>query len=426
MRALTDTAFLSLLFPAALLCSLLFRHFFGERGAKAVLIVAGLFGVYLSDGLTAWLPGIMIVLTCVLAAVSGKTGERAKKIWGGLCCLLFAGMRILHVSGTAGFAFLVVEIVICCFSGESCLSGKRDAFDTALCLTFFPAYTSGPVRKTGTFRFMTSPDALSLEEGLRRICIGMGKKMLIAENIYCLTAAGGAAGSALGGMLVFLFSALYVYYDFSGYTDIALGMAKCLGFPLPENFNQPFRALSVRDFWRRWHIPLSSFLRDYVYIPLGGSRKGNARAVISTLAVFGATVLWHGLTLPYLLFGLWHALFVILEQRNLLKTKTWPRFLRRIYTLWVVLTGFVFFLCPDASAILRFLSPGCIVGAAAVSVLSPVTVLSALMAIGLIFFEEQLFRVRGIKGTLLCALILLLSLMHRAGAGYMPFLYGGF
>ncbi len=426
MRALTDNAFLSLLFPAALLCSLLFRHFFGEKGAKAVLLGAGLFGVYLSDGPAAWLPGLLFGFTCAVAAVSGKTGERLKKIWGVLCCLLFLGMRIFHVSGTAGFAFLTVEIVIFCFSQETDLGGKRGAFDTALCLTYFPAYTSGPVRKTGSFRFMSAPDAVSLEEGIQRICIGMGKKMLIAENIYSLTAAGRASGSAFGNLLVFLFSALYVYYDFSGYTDVALGMARCLGFPLPENFRQPFRALSVRDFWRRWHIPLSSFLRDFVYIPLGGSRKGNVRAVISTLAVFGATVLWHGLTLPYLLFGMWHALFVILEQRNLLKTKAWPPFLSRIYTLSVVLTGFVFFLCPDASAVIRFLSPGCFVGAAAVSVLSPITVLGALMAIGLLFFEERLFRVRGTKGYVLCALILLLSLMHRAGAGYMPFLYGGF
>lgn len=422
MMTLTDPAVFSILFPAALLCSLLIRRFFGEKGAKAVLLAAGLCGICLTDGRAAWLPGGLVIVTCAVIALPGK-GHLARA-WGVLCCLGFFLMRAFHIPGTTGFAFLIVEIVVCCM-GKRQAGGLSAAADTALCMTFFPAYSSGPVRRPDAFRHMERPTADALSEGLMRLCIGFGKKMLIAENIRCLTAAGQMPGSLPGSLTALLFSALYVYYDFSGYTDMALGMAGCLGFPLPENFRKPFFASSVRDFWRRWHIPLSGFLRDHVYIPLGGSRKGPARACLNTLCVFAATILWHGLTVPYLCFGLWHALFVILEQRKILQPDRWSRAARHIYTLFVVLMGFFFFLSPDASALAGFLLPEGSPAAFAVY-LSPIVLLSAAAAIALLFAEGRMRRLpEGLRWAL-CLIVLILSLMHRAGAGYMPFLYGTF
>lgn len=428
MMNVTDRLFLSAFFPAVLLLSWPARRFFGDRGLKAVLLAAGFVFVCLANGDSCCLPCLLILLACVFSVLAAGGKPLPLRLFGAGCCLLFLVFRILGVDTPAGFGFLIVEITLCAFGKESEKTDPplRRGLDTALCLTFFPAYQSGPVRTPGLFRASSPVTADDLFKGLMRLCVGLGKKMLIAENIYPLTAAGSLPGSLLGNLTAFLFSALYVYYDFSGYTDMALGLAACLGFQLPENFDRPFRAGSIRDFWKRWHMTLSGFLRDFVYIPLGGSRRGDFRTCLNTLAVFLVTVLWHGLTVPFLCFGLWHALFVILEKRGILAAKSWPSSLRRLYTLFVILTGFVFFMAPDGAGLLRCLCPGCLSSPVFPAALSPLTLIAACASILLLCLEGRLARLpKGLKW-FLCVLILVLSLMHRAGAGYLPFLYGTF
>ena len=135
---------------------------------------------------------------------------------------------------------------------------------------------------------------------------------------------------------------LQIYFDFSGYSDMAIGLGRMFGFHFKENFNYPYSATSIQNFWRRWHISLSSWFKDYVYIPLGGNRKGKGRTVLNKLIVFFLTGLWHGASWTFVLWGLYHGFFLLLEEL-FFKVERWPRIVRHVYTLLVVGIGFIFF-----------------------------------------------------------------------------------
>ena len=151
----------------------------------------------------------------------------------------------------------------------------------------------------------------------------------------------------LGLWLGVIAYALQIYLDFSAYSDMAIGMGKMLGLHYPENFNYPYVARSVREFWRRWHMTLSSFFRDYVYIPLGGNRRGTGRWVFNMLVVWALTGLWHGASWNFLLWGLWYFLFLLIERAFLGKALDKLPVLRNVYLLLVVLLGWVLFRYSD-------------------------------------------------------------------------------
>lgn len=150
---------------------------------------------------------------------------------------------------------------------------------------------------------------------------------------------------------------LQIYYDFSGYSDMAIGLGRMFGFHFLENFNYPYSATSIQDFWRRWHISLSTWFRDYLYIPLGGSRKGTARTYCNLLIVFTLCGFWHGANWTFIIWGLYHGLFLALERWRLGKAlSVLPRFVQHIYTAAVFMVGWVFFRAESLPEALRFLS----------------------------------------------------------------------
>lgn len=216
-------------------------------------------------------------------------------------------------------------------------------------LCFFPNLISGPLWKFREMRPMledrrTTPEATA--KGLRRFTAGLGKKLLLSaplggfvDAVYALDPSALDVRTAWLGAVCY---ALHLYLDFSGYSDMAVGLGMLFGFRLPENFDLPYLAVSLSDFWRRWHISLSHWFRDYLYIPLGGSRKGKARAAANKLAVFLATGFWHGVRPTYLLWGLWHGLLCALETVTPLKN-TNRRWYGRIYALLAILIGFAMF-----------------------------------------------------------------------------------
>lgn len=219
-----------------------------------------------------------------------------------------------------------------------------------LYISFFPQLIAGPIIKYHDVskqidqREMTPDRTLA---GLARFITGLAKKMLlantageVADAVFALTADGMDFRLAWLGAVCYT---LQIYFDFSGYSDMAIGLGKLFGFDFLENFNLPYVSRSIKEFWRRWHISLSSWFRDYLYIPLGGSRKGPLRTKLNKLAVFFATGLWHGANWTFVLWGLWHGLFSVLEDANLI-----PQRLRRsgagqVYTMLVVILGFVLF-----------------------------------------------------------------------------------
>ena len=212
-----------------------------------------------------------------------------------------------------------------------------------LYISFFPQLIAGPIVKYKDLvtylsdRRMTTDDIYS---GSQRFIRGLAKKILIADQlalvadqIFASDTATLPCSLAWLGVLVY---ALQIYYDFSGYTDMAIGMGKMLGVKIPENFNHPYIAKSVREFWQRWHISLSSWFKDYLYVPLGGNRISANRTYINLLIVFFLTGLWHGASFSFILWGLLHGFFMIMERIFSSFFSKWPAWLSHLYLIIVV------------------------------------------------------------------------------------------
>jgi alginate O-acetyltransferase complex protein AlgI len=199
-----------------------------------------------------------------------------------------------------------------------------------------------------------------LAAGAERFVLGLGKKVLLADplgvqadRIFLLAAADLSTPAAWLGAVCYT---LQLYYDFSGYSDMAIGLGRMFGFVLPENFNYPYISRSIREFWRRWHMSLSAWLRDYLYIPLGGNRTTNARTLANLLLVFLVCGLWHGANWTFVVWGAWHGLFLVLER--LVPLRSQAKVIRAggwLYATLVVMLGWVVFRSPDLTSALRYL-----------------------------------------------------------------------
>jgi alginate O-acetyltransferase complex protein AlgI len=230
---------------------------------------------------------------------------------------------------------------------------QRHAGSFALYILLFPQLIAGPIiRYKDIAGQILARDRRfqDVAEGTRRFVFGLGKKMLVAntlgrvaDQIFAITPAELAAPIAWLGLVCY---ALQIYFDFSGYSDMAIGLMRMFGFRVLENFNYPYISQSVREFWRRWHISLSNFFRDYLYIPLGGNERGKARTYVNLLLVFLLCGLWHGASWTFVLWGVWHGTFLIAERAGLEKVlaRTW-RPLRHLYALAAVVGGWVLFRC---------------------------------------------------------------------------------
>ena len=240
----------------------------------------------------------------------------------------------------------------------------RNPFRLGAYITMFPQLIAGPIVRAADIRSRLDAPQMSLKatwHGMLRFIRGLGKKVLLANMLAPLVeqVTSSSPDETSIGLLWFtvLCYAFQIYFDFSGYSDMAIGMGEILGFRFPENFNFPYTATSVRDFWRRWHMTLSSWLRDYVYIPLGGSRKGNARTYLNLLLVFLVCGFWHGASWNFVLWGLWYGLWLIVERlpavHRLLKKI--PGVIRWIFTMIIVLLGWVLFLNMKPDVTLLYL-----------------------------------------------------------------------
>ena len=263
----------------------------------------------------------------------------------------FAGRNIIMPIGISFFTFQGMSYVIDLFRGK--VRVQKNPAVTAFYISFFPQLIAGPIvryidiekqiyaRKESALQFMT---------GAQRFIIGLAKKVIIANTagsvadlVFANPASENTMATAWLGVICYTFQ---IFFDFSGYSDMAIGLGKMFGFEFLENFNYPYISKTITEFWRRWHISLSSWFRDYVYIPLGGNRKGNV--YVNLLIVFVLTGLWHGANFQFLAWGLWHGFFLVLERvsgmRDVQKKALVP--LRYAITILVVITGWVFFRSP--------------------------------------------------------------------------------
>ena len=255
--------------------------------------------------------------------------------------------------GMSFFLFKAISFLVDTYRRPE--STKGSFWDFLQYLSFFPQVTAGPIARYDQFapqlasRRQTIPEAAA---GIRRFIVGLGKKVLLctalaqaADGVFVLEA------GTLNLPLAWLGAASYllqIYFDFSGYSDMAIGLGQALGFSAPENFRYPYAAASIGDFWRRWHLSLSCWFRDYVYIPLGGNRRGKYRTALNKIIVFALCGVWHGAAWTFLVWGLWHGLFSALESLGIVPVKRLSqsrggRGVLHVYTLLVVCLGFVLF-----------------------------------------------------------------------------------
>ena len=263
--------------------------------------------------------------------------------------------------GISFYTFQTMSYIIDVYRGE--VKAQRNLLDFAVFVTMFPKLIAGPIVRYSQVEpeLRSRPvDVLQISYGAKRFVTGLAKKVILADNLGLLWAEISAMNygelSVLTAWMGIAAFAFQIYFDFSGYSDMAIGLGAVLGFRLPENFNYPYISASVSEFWRRWHMTLNTWFRDYVYIPLGGNRKGLAVQMVNILAVWVLTGIWHRTDWTFLLWGLWFALFLILEKLFLKKVlNRLPKLLGWFYTLVVVLVSWVLFSLDSLPAIENYL-----------------------------------------------------------------------
>ena len=249
--------------------------------------------------------------------------------------------------GISFFTFQALSYVIDVYRKET--EVQKNFLKVLLYISFFPQLIAGPIVKYKDIEKEINDRSVEVDEialGLRRFIFGLAKKVLIANTMaVCADAIfdGGFTNvNIIGAWLGAIAYTLQIYFDFSGYSDMAIGMGRMFGFHFKENFDFPYVAVTIKEFWRRWHISLSSWFKDYVYIPLGGNRKGAFRAGLNKFIVFFLCGLWHGASWTFVVWGLIHGLFSFLEE-FVGGIKKLPRFIGHIYTMLVVCISFVIF-----------------------------------------------------------------------------------
>ena len=252
--------------------------------------------------------------------------------------------------GISFFTFHAISYVVDVYKRNA--HAERRLADFALYILLFPQLIAGPIIRWRDIAAQLTQREERLADfayGVRRFALGLGKKVLIAntlgavaDRIFAVPAAELTAPVAWLGLACYT---LQIYFDFSGYSDMAIGLMRMFGFRILENFNYPYVAQSVREFWRRWHISLSNWFRDYLYIPLGGNQRGAARAYANLALVFLLCGLWHGASWPFVIWGAWHGFFLVVERAGLDRVLARIGALRHAYALLAVMGGWVLFRC---------------------------------------------------------------------------------
>ncbi len=320
---------------------------------------------------------------------------------------------------------------------------QKNLIDFGMYITMFPQLIAGPIVRYADVQDQLaerSVTTVDFSEGVMRFVVGLGKKVLLANQMGAVWSEIYALGGDVSALMAWTGAIAYtfqIYFDFSGYSDMAIGLGRMFGFKFPENFRYPYQSVSITDFWRRWHITLSTWFKEYLYIPLGGNRRGLTRQALNLLIVWSLTGFWHGAGWNFVLWGLYYFVILFIEKLFLLKAlDKLPKFFRHVYALLLIIIGWVIFASDDVSVLLPFL--GSMFGAnGAIGGMDVYTLLTkaALLVICCIASTElpkKLFLSAAgamnekaaftLKSVLTIAL-LALSMILLIGDSYNPFLY---
>ena len=311
-------------------------------------------------------------LLCLFVLFNWAAGKAVKGRRWVLCLGLAADIGLLcwfkYVPGAGQmplglsfYTFLGVSYLADMYRGE--IKESPALCSASLFFSFFPRVTSGPLMRYSDFRRDELEPDMSAEKfsyGIKRFIIGFAKKAVISDQLassvnglFLMNIKAAPSSYVWAGLLLYT---VQIYYDFSGYSDMAIGLGAMLGYDVPENFDYPYASTSMTEFWRRWHMTLSHWFRDYIYIPLGGNRKGLLRTCFNLGVVYLITGIWHGAGLCFVAWGLWNGAFVILERLGGSKLlERLPKWLRHCYTMLVVLIGWTFFRAGSLTRALQML-----------------------------------------------------------------------
>ena len=413
-----------------------------------ILLMLASIGVNYAIGLgmgrfPQWKKGLM-ALAAVLnigAILYFKYLDLLLSLWNGLTGSGVSLPGIALPVGISFYTFQILSYVADVYRGRT--EPQRDLLSLATYIALFPQLVAGPIVRYETVSAQLRDRRVrgaDFAAGGSRMILGLGKKVLLANQMALAADAvfdGGVGAPAAVYWIGAVCYALQIYFDFSGYSDMAVGMGRMFGFTFPENFREPYLADSITDFWRRWHISLSSWFREYVYIPLGGNRRGPARQVFNLLVTWLLTGLWHGASWNFALWGLYYGVLLILEKFVLGGgIRRIPSFLRHTGTLLIVLLGWVIFRVEDMGQLgavfgemFSFRTSGTaewfLANADALRALpaAPVAIIACLP------LRRMLLKRFGEKswlpelGRIWALLIWLLSLVMLLGESYNPFIY---
>lgn len=348
---------------------------------NTILLISSLIFYFYGEPKYVWLMIISIILTYIFGILIDKY-KKQSRLFLVLAIIISIGLLIyfkyinfiieninlwlqnkidfIYVAlpiGISFYTFQMISYLIDVYKGQAKV--QKNIFKIAMYISLFPQLIAGPIVRYTDIQQQIEKREYTIQKfslGIRRFIIGLGKKVLIADvlgnlNIIIL---GCNENSILHYWLYAISAMLQIYFDFSGYSDMAIGLGKMLGFEFPENFNYPYTATSITDFWRRWHISLSTWFRDYIYIPLGGNRVSNIKKIRNILIVWLLTGLWHGSAWNFVIWGLYFGILLIIEKQipNKYLEKI-PKFIRRIYTLLIVMISFIIFNGNNLSNILQ-------------------------------------------------------------------------
>lgn len=319
---------------------------------------------------------------------------------GNINSITGAGISLLNIAlpiGISFYTFQTMSYTIDVYRGQ--VAAQHNILDFATYVTLFPQLIAGPIVQYKTVAKELSKRKSTMEDfaqGAFRFTVGLAKKVLLANQIGSLwdsiSAMNGiSVATAWLGAIAYSFQ---IYFDFSGYSDMAIGLGRMFGFYFLENFNFPYMSRTITEFWRRWHISLSSWFKEYVYIPLGGNRKGMKRQIFNIMVVWILTGLWHGANWNFVLWGLYYGILLMLEKLFLLKwLEKIPKWIGHVYSMVLVAVGWVIFAQTDMGMLGKYLKS--MVGAGAVSVV-----------------DSDFFYLLSTNGVLLAALVIC-SIDHR-------------
>ena len=341
--------------------------------------------------------------------------------------------------GISFYSFQLMSYIIDVYRGQAKV--QKNLFKLAMYISLFPQLIAGPIVRYTTIEAQIEKREYTFDKfacGVRRFILGLGKKVLIANVLGELNSTFLASNdtSVLFYWLYAISGMLQLYFDFSGYSDMAIGLGKMFGFEFLENFNYPYIATSITDFWRRWHISLSSWFRDYIYIPLGGNRVSKVKWLRNIMIVWILTGLWHGAGWNFIIWGVYFGILLIFEKVFLNKyLEKLPKTIRRIYTLLVVMISFVIFNGENMGQIMQNI--GGLMGINSTAIISKeslyyfksylvvmiVAIIGATPIIKNIANKEKFYKITNILEPIFLLVILIVCTAYIIDGSFNPFLY---